>query len=123
VATAKKSEPFEKQSNGIKGGKRPGAGRKAGVPNKKTAALQEAVAASGVTPLDFMLNIMRSEPPPEASAEVRLSVQAMQFEAAKAAAPYVHAKLSSIEMEASVTTKTLAQELAELNAQPDATGD
>lgn len=84
----------EKQSTGIKGGKRHGAGRKKGVPNKRTAEVQAAVEASGITPLEFMLKIMRSETVDEMA----------RFEAAKAAAPYVHARLASIDMKANVTT-------------------
>lgn len=71
----------------MRGGVRPGAGRKPGVPNKKTAGKVAAIEASGVTPLDFMLNLMR-----DASSEMDL-----RFDAAKAAAPYVHARLSSID--------------------------
>jgi hypothetical protein len=41
------------------GGARPGGGRKPGVPNRQTAELQEAVAASGETPLDYILRVMR----------------------------------------------------------------
>jgi hypothetical protein len=70
-----------------RGGKRPGAGRKPNTPNKATQKRQEEVAASGLTPLDYMLSVLRNDlEPPE-----------MRFEAAKAAAPYVHPKLSSIE--------------------------
>lgn len=62
-------------------------GRVAGVPNKATIARQAKIEASGLTPLDFMMNIMRDEAmAPEA-----------RFEAAKAAAPYVHPKLSSVD--------------------------
>lgn len=93
----------EKQSTGIKGGKRPGAGRKPGVPNKRTAEIQSAVEASGITPLEFMLDVMRNG-----------TDQAMRFEAAKAAAPYVHAKLSSVELNATVTNHEAAlDELAD----------
>lgn len=114
----------EKQSKGIKGGKRPGAGRKKGVPNKRTAEVQAAVEATGITPLDFMLGIMRSTLPETSDPKIALDALAMRFEAAKAAAPYVHAKLSSVEMNATVTAKSLDQELSELNAaNPDATGD
>ncbi|HEX7644842.1 MAG TPA: hypothetical protein VF472_21790 [Burkholderiaceae bacterium] len=124
----------EKKSNGIKGGARPGAGRKKGAPNKKTAETQKRVAESGLTPLDFMLQIMRQpdiEPlPPEAeSAEIvshlakRLQHDELRFEAAKAAAPYVHPKLASVEMNAKVEVRTLAQELAELNAHADASSN
>ena len=69
------------------GGARPGAGRKPGTPNRATAELQAAVAASGETPLDYMLQIMRDD---TRGAERR-------DEMAKAAAPYVHAKLAAVD--------------------------
>jgi len=77
----------EKQSSKIKGGARPGAGRKAGTPNKRTAEVQRAVEASGLTPLDYMLEVMRTSSDPRA-----------RLVAAQSAAPYVHAKLSSVEV-------------------------
>ena len=49
---------IEKQS-GSRGGKREGAGRKAGVRNKKTRAVLEKVESTGDTPLDFLLTVMR----------------------------------------------------------------
>ena len=76
------------KSNNIKGGSRPGAGRKPGSANKKTEAVQMAVKASGLTPLEYMLMVMRDD---AGEPRDRLS-------AAVAAAPYVHAKLSSIEL-------------------------
>jgi hypothetical protein len=94
----------EKQSTGIKGGKRPGAGRKKGVPNKRTAELQAQVEESGETPLAFMLRIMRTEPGEIEDERVMQSILEMRFEAAKAAAPYVHARLSSIDLKADVAT-------------------
>jgi len=69
------------------GGKRPGAGRPKGAISKKTQALQEAVASSGMTPLQYMLKVMRN---PKATADRRDRMAA-------AAAPYVHSKLASIE--------------------------
>jgi hypothetical protein len=72
---------------GIKGGKRPGAGRKKGIPNKVTAAKAAAIAASGLTPLDYMLSVMRDE---SADPERR-------DRAAVAAAPYAHPRLAAIE--------------------------
>lgn len=89
---------IEKQSTKIKGGKRPGAGRKPGVPNKRTAETQEAVEKSGLTPLEYMLSVMRDVGQDE---QRRLA-------AANMAAPYVHAKLSSIEMNATVTNHEAA---------------
>lgn len=78
----------EKKSTGIKGGARPGAGRKKGTPNKKTAELQAKVEQSGLTPLEYMLQIMRDE----------LQEPRTRLAAAQSAAPYVHAKLSSVEV-------------------------
>ncbi len=79
------------------GGKRPGAGRKKGAPNKKTAQLQREVAESGITPLDFMLDVMRKEPGDDLESKDYLAACVLRFEAAKAAAPYIHPKLASIE--------------------------
>ena len=78
----------EFKSQKINGGARPGAGRKKNSPNKKTAAIQKAVEESGLTPLDYMLEVMR-----DVAAEPR-----DRLSAANMAAPYVHAKLSSIEL-------------------------
>lgn len=76
-----------------RGGQRPGAGRKAGSPNKATAERQAEVEASGLTPLDYLLQVMRDERGDSGD----------RLEAAKAAAPYVHPKLSSVEMNANVS--------------------
>jgi hypothetical protein len=86
-----------------RGGRRDGAGRKAGTPNKATAAKAAEVAASGLTPLDFMLNVVRDE-----GADPRA-----RFEAAKAAAPYVHPRLSTISNEID-TSDPLKQLFAEV---------
>jgi len=69
------------------GGKREGAGRKPGVPNKRTTETVEAIEASGLTPLAYLLSVMRDE---SLDREARV-------DAAKAAAPYAHAKLASVE--------------------------
>ena len=86
----------------MRGGARPGAGRKPGQPNKKTAELVAAIEASGLTPLDYMLSVLRDE---DRAFEQR-------FEAAKAAAPFVHARLSSIEADVNLSGHEAA--LAEL---------
>lgn len=82
---------IEKQSNNQKGGKRAGAGRKKGEPNKRTAEAQAKAEEGGITPLEYMLEVMRTS-----------SDERMRMSAAQAAAPYVHAKLSSIELNAKV---------------------
>jgi len=73
-----------------RGGKRAGAGRKKGVANKATNKRRDAARRaldSGVTPLDFMLSVLRD---PKAE-------KGRRDDMAKAAAPYVHPKLSAIE--------------------------
>lgn len=60
-------------------------GRVKGTPNRVTAEREAKIAAAGLTPLDYMLTILRDEAKPEAE----------RFEAAKAAAPYCHAKLAN----------------------------
>jgi hypothetical protein len=72
---------------GTKGAPKTG-GRSKGTPNRATAATAAAIAASGLTPLDYMLEVMRDE---SADLERRL-------EAARAAAPYVHSRLSSVQL-------------------------
>jgi hypothetical protein len=81
---------------GSKPGERRG-GRKKGTPNKKTAEMIRAVQESGITPLDFMLQVMRGEPPEGAKPAEIVAFTTLRFEAAKAAAPYLHPRLSAIE--------------------------
>lgn len=68
------------------------AGRPKGSKNKRTLELQEAVAASGETPLDYMLRVMR-DPTVDHERRDRNAAQA---------APYVHPKLSQIDASAKV---------------------
>jgi len=62
-------------------------GRTKGTPNRATAARQADIAASGLTPLEFILSVMRDE---QADTATRL-------DAAVEAAPYVHPKLAAID--------------------------
>lgn len=76
------------------GGRRPGAGRPKGIPNKSNALREKRVAAEGITPLDYMLKVMRDEDAPR---DVRM-------DAAKAAASYVHPRLSSVEASVAISS-------------------
>ena len=67
------------------GGSRSGSGRKPGQASKINEEARAAAAEGGITPLDYMLEILRDTAKPED----------MRFEAAKAAAPYMHARLST----------------------------
>lgn len=69
------------------GGKRPGAGRKSGVANKRTREIATKAMQEGMTPIEYLLGVMRDEKADPAA----------RFEAAKAAAPYCHPKLAAIE--------------------------
>src|SRR5262249_61667397 len=68
------------------GGRRGGAGRKAGVPNKVPAEVQAAVAETGETPRDYMLRVMRDETVDHARRDAM----------AKAVAPYCHPHLTAV---------------------------
>ncbi len=57
-------------------------GRQKGTPNKASVAKEAAIAASGLTPLDFMLAALRDE----------TREFAERLDAAKSAAPYCHPK-------------------------------
>lgn len=71
-----------------RGGKREGAGRKVGAVTKRTRERANEIAESGApTPLDYMLGIMNN---PRAD-------NSRRDDMAKAAAPYVHAKLASVD--------------------------
>lgn len=70
-----------------RGGNRPGAGRKSGTPNKASVERQKKVAATGDTPLEYMLKVMR-----DAKADA-----SRRDDMAKAAAPYVHPKLAALQ--------------------------
>ena len=69
------------------GGARKGAGRKPGAATRMNEEARKRAAEGGLMPLDYMLSILRDE---NVAREERM-------DAAKAAAPYVHAKLASVE--------------------------
>ena len=81
----------------VKGGKRPGAGRKPGSSTKRTQEIVEAALADGLTPLEYMLKVMRKEPSLDMEPKDFIAATMMRFEAAKAAAPYIHPRLAAVE--------------------------
>lgn len=76
-----------------RGGARTGAGRKPSALTKRTREIAEQAVEGGITPLDYMLERLRDE---NASPDDR-------FEAAKAAAPYIHPRLAAIEANVNAT--------------------
>lgn len=69
-------------------GRKTGGGSRKGIPNKATAAKAAEIAASGLTPLEFMLQVLRDPEQP----------YALRMDASKGAAPYVHPRLANIEL-------------------------
>lgn len=69
-------------------GLKTGGGPRTGSPNRATAAKAAAIAASGLTPLDFMLKVLRDEN----------QDMALRMDASKGAAPYVHPKLAQVQL-------------------------
>ena len=76
------------QTNSKRGGARKNAGRKPGAATNKTREIANKASEAGITPLEYILSVMRDE---TTEPRERLS-------AAVAAAPYMHAKLSSVEV-------------------------
>lgn len=72
------------------GGARPNSGRPKGAANKATEEAIEQAKAGGEMPLDYLLGIMRDIGADEAK----------RIDCAKAAAPYLHAKLANIDVNA-----------------------
>ena len=67
-------------------------GRQKGIANKRTRDIADAAMAQGLTPLEYMLAVLRDETvEPERRDEM-----------AKAAAPYLHPRLAAIEAKLSV---------------------
>lgn len=78
----------------MRGGKRPGAGRKKGSVTKHRKLAHEATlkaVGDEITPLEYLLGVMRNDPD-----------EARRLDAAKAAAPYVHPRLAATELSGSL---------------------
>ena len=72
----------------MRGGTRPGSGRPKRSKNRRTVETALRAAAEGLTPLEYLLTVLRDE-----SAD-----PSARFEAAKAAAPYVHPRLAATQL-------------------------
>jgi len=114
------------KSNVGRGGSRKGAGRKVGAATKKTREIADRAAAEGITPLEVMLRTMHAlvgrfeavqalakDEAERAAVPLDMLIEASAI--AKDAAPYVHPRLAAIEHSGEIKTRSLAEELAELN--------
>ena len=97
------------EKNHNKGGRRAGAGRPKGAASLKTREIANRAVAEGITPLEYLLLVMRDE---NASPPSRL-------EAAKSAAPYVHPRLSAVDVSSKDGTMTpkAALDVSKLSSQ------
>jgi|ERR1700730_1947051 hypothetical protein len=91
----------------MRGGKRPGAGRKKNVPNRASAKREREAAASGATPLDVMLKSMRlllalADESANDNKRFERYIRAAAS-VAKDVAPYIHPRLSTVEQAASTS--------------------
>jgi hypothetical protein len=77
------------------GGARPGAGRKPGAATRLNQDARQKALDGGISPLDYMLGLMRDE---ELDRDTRL-------DAAKSAAPYLHARLAAVEHSGGMTLR------------------
>ncbi|MDD3762404.1 MAG: hypothetical protein PHP86_03825 [Nevskiales bacterium] len=62
-------------------------GRQKGAANRKTRDIADRAAEHGLTPLEYLLRVMRDEG----------QDQSVRLDAAKAAAPYIHPRLQATE--------------------------
>jgi hypothetical protein len=79
------------------GGKRPGAGRPTGAASRVNEQVRQEAAATGELPLAYMLRIMRDPSQPVGRRD----------EMAKAAAPFCHSRLSSVEHSGEIARPTV----------------
>ena len=83
------------------GGKRSGAGRPRGARNIRSEETAREIEESGLTPLQYLMDIVRDEEAPRKD----------RIECARAAAPFVHARLSSVDMDLRTSDKRSTSEL------------
>src|SRR5512132_321653 len=79
------------------GGKRPGAGRPRGAASRANEEVRQEAAATGELPLAYMLRIMRDPSQPVSRRD----------EMARAAAPFCHSRLSSVEHSGEIARPTV----------------
>ncbi len=99
----------------MRGGKRPGAGRKKNVPNRASANREREAAASGATPRDVMLKSMRVllALADESANDKKQHEHFIRAAAgiAKDAAPFIHPRLSTVVQPVSASPRKLIVEV------------
>jgi hypothetical protein len=88
-----------------RGGPRPNAGRKPGAAAKKVREAADRLSAEGLTPLDYMIGVLRGD----------MEFDPVKMDAARSAAPYIHPRLTAVEAKVETTINDLSD--AELDRQ------
>ena len=88
-----------------RGGARPSAGRKPGAATIRTREAANTIAAMGMSPLAYMQGLI----------DGTVEYDEVKFEAAKAAAPYVHPRLAAVESKVTATIREQSED--ELDAE------
>jgi hypothetical protein len=110
-----------KSTYGTRGGARKGAGRKPGAATKRTREIADKAAATGMTPLEVMLDTMtelveRAHEVKRQGAAATDDVLRLMIGAAnvaKDAAPYMHPRLTSVELKEQAPYEHLTDEQLE----------
>lgn len=95
----------------MRGGARKGAGRPKGAATKRSREIADRESQNGITPLEVMLKAMR--------AHVDKNDLDAAASIAKDAAPYMHAKLASVQHQGKVTTQGISIDADKLKDMSD----
>src|SRR4051794_9635560 len=101
------------KSGRAKGHPKTGGRQKGGVDKIKREAI---LAAQGITPLDYMMMLVRAETESGLDPAVAKARETLRFEAAKAAAPYVHARLQAVTLGGDPQNPIKVDNVSELEA-------
>src|SRR4051795_1452023 len=96
-----------------KGHPKTGGRTKGGVDKIRREAI---LAAQGITPFDYLMTLVRAETEPGLDPAVARARETLRFEAAKAAAPYVHARLQTTTLAADPDKPLKVENMSDLEA-------
>jgi len=101
-APKKQPEIDSTKAKSTKGGSRPNSGRKPGALNEKNRLIAEKALQTGITPLEVMIEAMR-----KVYSELG-AVEATPY--AEKAAPFCHARISSVAVSGDLNIKTISDD-------------
>ena len=87
------------------GGRRVGAGRRPGSVNVRTREIAEAALASGITPLEVLLNTMRAAWERSENGTIQGEDLSLALSCAERSAPYIHARIQAVSLDGKLENK------------------